>query len=181
MCWKAWPYGSTIPNIRLHHFPTRWPSRLEFIIITAVVQGNKSVLLFRKRPVIGFVSHLHLWQVPRGENRAWKEWRLFVGEQQVPVNNMHRRSTRTRRGYEPEEDETSDTFISIKDGRSLELINALIQRISGSQVPQLRKMLITNLRVLFQSIIPLIFFSCWDITLLRLCWLAWLCSRHQPH
>lgn len=143
MCWKAWPYGSTIANIRLHHFPTRWPSRLEFIIISAVVQGNKSVLLFRKRPVICFVSHLHLRQVPRGENRAWKEWRLlWVSNIKVPVNNMHRRSTRTRRGYEPEEDETSDTFISIKDGRSLELINTLIQPLSGSQVPQLRKMLI---------------------------------------
>lgn len=49
---------------RLHHFPRWWPGRLEFIIIGAVVEGNKSVLLFRKRPVICFVPPFALTTSP---------------------------------------------------------------------------------------------------------------------
>lgn len=168
-CWHVlksralWEHHS---KHRLHHFPARWPGRLEFIIICAVVQGNKSVLLFRKSPVICFVPRLHAWHVPCGENGAWKGRRLlWVSNIKVPVNKTHRRSTRTRIAPVPEEDETSDTFISIKIGEKFGSDQhddtVSIWQPGTTRTDRLwRKMLITPSRVLFSKIIPSIICSC---------------------
>lgn len=60
----------------------------------------------------------------------------FVGEQHQSAREQYAQTVHSdRSGSEPKEDETADTFINIKDGRSLELINTIIQPPSGSQVP----------------------------------------------
>lgn len=60
----------------------------------------------------------------------------FVGKQHQSAREQYAQTAHSdQSGSEPKEDETCDTFISIKDGRSLELINTITQPPSGSQVP----------------------------------------------
>lgn len=106
----------------------------------AVVEGNESVLLFRKRPVMCFVPPFALATGPtwgqQSEDEDEDEDGAFcwASNMKAPANNRHRRSVWTRSGSQPREDETPDTFISIKDGRSLGSIGWMIQPPSGSQV-----------------------------------------------
>lgn len=73
----------------------------------------------------------HVGTTERGRDGAF----CWASNIKAAANNRHRRSVWTRSGSQPREDETSDTFISIKDGRSLGSIAWTIQPPSGSQVP----------------------------------------------
>lgn len=114
-CWNVlysmaiWKHSS---KHRLHHFLIQWPGRLEFIIICAVVQGNKGALLFRKSPFTCFVLHLHLRQVPLGEDGALKDDSFCGWATSKHMCEQYRQSTQTWSGSEPGDDVTSDTIIT---------------------------------------------------------------------
>lgn len=87
-CWHVlksmalWEHHS---KHRLHHFPTRWPGRLEFIIICAVVEGNKKCIVVQKEacfvPPFAFATAPTWGRTERGRNGRL----LWVSNIKVPV------------------------------------------------------------------------------------------------